>query len=453
MDPISFFPGFILVLDSSAHILYASQNITKQIGPTLADTIGEPFGNLIHEDDSKKLEELGTLLIGNQQKQHMFAVRMKTNMSPTIRSQSKRTYKKVLISAHFKCVNESCDPKDMVVLMFCRNEDFVGIPEIYIGAHLRVRLDALTFTFLKGDQKAVWVIGWSEDQVLGKNPALFGHPNDGPIAEKHLKEFQECIMAGETTAWPPPHNGKAALTRVLTSWGQWLWHKCILTPNFSKSGKLKYLTMDMYVYGADEGPISQAPLEDSCQDDQPKQAHTMKDVMQMAKQVLEQTNLEKTNYSELYPSPAASECSPQPWPSDSSEQTLSKQPPSMSPGSMHTSFGVIDSPPYHETFLDTPPPCMKNEVLHYENFEVPHRMNPQHQHSMNPQHQYSMNPQHQQFPHEPVYSSGTGWTLTWNPHYPTGLPSQVSSPPISAHHYHPNNDKVTDPIQEMLANL
>jgi hypothetical protein len=35
MDPISFFPGFILVLDSSAHILYASQNITKQIGPTL----------------------------------------------------------------------------------------------------------------------------------------------------------------------------------------------------------------------------------------------------------------------------------------------------------------------------------------------------------------------------------------------------------------------------------
>jgi hypothetical protein len=101
MDPISFFPGFILVLDSSAHILYASQNITKQIGPTLADTIGEPFGNLIHEDDSKKLEELGTLLIGNQQKQHMFAVRMKTNMSPTIRSQSKRTYK-------VHCTPQSC---------------------------------------------------------------------------------------------------------------------------------------------------------------------------------------------------------------------------------------------------------------------------------------------------------------------------------------------------------
>jgi hypothetical protein len=69
--------------------------------PLQADTIGEPFGNLIHEDDSKKLEELGTLLIGNQQKQHMFAVRMKTNMSPTIRSQSKRTYK-------VHCTPQSC---------------------------------------------------------------------------------------------------------------------------------------------------------------------------------------------------------------------------------------------------------------------------------------------------------------------------------------------------------
>ena len=53
-------------------------------------------------------------------------------------------------------------------------------------------LDDAIYSMFLLYHRAVWVIGWSEDQVLGKNPALFGHPNDGPIAEKHLKEFQEC---------------------------------------------------------------------------------------------------------------------------------------------------------------------------------------------------------------------------------------------------------------------
>ena len=58
-----------------------------------ADTIGESFRSLIHEDDCEVLDELPELLIANQRKEHMFAVRMKTSMSPTIRSKSKRTYK------------------------------------------------------------------------------------------------------------------------------------------------------------------------------------------------------------------------------------------------------------------------------------------------------------------------------------------------------------------------
>ena len=116
------FHGFVLVLDSQLGVLYATENMTEQLGPYLvrhrlpiegqhlwfhylymyvcipllqADVVGRPFSDLLHVEDRETLQSfLDTSdSFWHSGVQHSFVVRMKTTMASTVRSQAKVQYK------------------------------------------------------------------------------------------------------------------------------------------------------------------------------------------------------------------------------------------------------------------------------------------------------------------------------------------------------------------------
>ena len=113
----------------------------------------------------------------------MFVVRMKTNMSSTVRSQAKVQYKVcvcvcvcVCVRAHthvcaamqvhllppsllpliplqtvsvrcrLKAFGNGAGPSSTAVVLLCRTEDLIGFPEIVMGAYVDVELSFHQFT-------------------------------------------------------------------------------------------------------------------------------------------------------------------------------------------------------------------------------------------------------------------------------------------------------------------
>jgi transcriptional regulator with PAS, ATPase and Fis domain len=90
------FHGFFLVIDMMGTIVYASSNITTLLGPHLIDVIGQDFLELLHAEDRSVLKDLEVRTeddIPKLREHTPTVLRMKTNMSPTVRSQAKIQYK------------------------------------------------------------------------------------------------------------------------------------------------------------------------------------------------------------------------------------------------------------------------------------------------------------------------------------------------------------------------
>ena len=53
-------------------------------------------------------------------------------------------------------------------------------------------------SIVSSPSRAPWIMGWSEDQVLGKSPFVFGHPDDtfGNKYEENVKKIEKCCEFG-----------------------------------------------------------------------------------------------------------------------------------------------------------------------------------------------------------------------------------------------------------------
>ena len=193
------FGGFVIVMSLDGTIMYASSNIQEQLGTSLIDIIGVPFIDLLDPNESSEIKQKGMKTLGDvfehYPPQFPTVLRMKTNMSPTVRSQAKIQYKRVYIRSHIKKYRETNKGEDELAahmaILLCRTEDLIGFPEIVIGAHFTIFTD-LNHCLYDCEWKAHWLVGYEMDQVKGISTDVLKHPND----QKKITEYKRRLEIG-----------------------------------------------------------------------------------------------------------------------------------------------------------------------------------------------------------------------------------------------------------------
>lgn len=254
------FKGFLLMVDHTGSILHASRNFTSSLGPTLVDTIGRSITDLLHPEDAQQLEgALNWRSVGNQQ---MFVVRMKTNMTPTIRSPSKVEYKNVFVICHLKNFSKmplgraAAEHSDSVAaVLLCRTEDLIGFPEIVMGGYIDGIFHKKTGFLSSLDQKTPWLLGYRCEDLNGKDYSILDHPHDAQV----LKEYHEKNSQWIHETFHREGHLRILNSRIMTAWGQWIWVAREITAKSSTCGHPVVCNSRMYILGPDDSHIARPP--------------------------------------------------------------------------------------------------------------------------------------------------------------------------------------------------
>ncbi|XP_074661327.1 hypoxia-inducible factor 1-alpha-like isoform X2 [Tubulanus polymorphus] len=189
--------GFLMVIDKDGDIVYISDNVVKYLGIPQVDIIGQSIYEFSHPCDHEEIREI--LLekpnhLKNTNDERRFFMRMKctlTNKGRNVNLKS-ATYKVVQCRGHLLPIDSKDHPACTVL---------IGEPiphpsniEMPLGRETFVSKHNMEMKYTYCDDRISELLGYSNDELLGKSVYEYQHAADG---EENEKVFKDLFSKGQ----------------------------------------------------------------------------------------------------------------------------------------------------------------------------------------------------------------------------------------------------------------
>ncbi|XP_067102995.1 hypoxia inducible factor 1 subunit alpha, like isoform X2 [Osmerus mordax] len=191
----SFYPralaGFVMVMTEEGDMIYLSDSVSKHIGITQLEMIGQSVYDYIHPCDQEELRDLLTLRPGvskkRQQSERNFFLRIKSTMTTRGRTVNiKSATWKVLHCTGHVLQEDSSPPAGGVLTLLCEPIPHPSSVEFPLDSSTFLTRHSMNLRFTHCEGRVTDLVGYQPDDLIGRSAYEFYHALDSDHVTKSL---------------------------------------------------------------------------------------------------------------------------------------------------------------------------------------------------------------------------------------------------------------------------
>ncbi|KAI4878552.1 hypothetical protein NFI96_016749, partial [Prochilodus magdalenae] len=189
--------GFILVMTEEGDMIFLSDNVSKYIGITQLELLGQSVYDFVHPCDQEELRDILTTKSGLCKKkaerfiEHNFFLRMKSTLTSRGRTVNIKsaTWKVLHCTGHIQIFNnelESSSPAGSYLTLLCEPIPHPGCVEFPLDRNTFLSRHNMDLSFTQCDGRVTELVGYQPEELIGRSAYEFFHALDFDHVTKSL---------------------------------------------------------------------------------------------------------------------------------------------------------------------------------------------------------------------------------------------------------------------------
>ncbi|XP_076832124.1 hypoxia inducible factor 1 subunit alpha, like [Brachyhypopomus gauderio] len=189
--------GFVLVLTEEGDMIFLSDNVSKFVGITQMDLLGQSVYDFVHPCDQEELRDLLTTKPGLSKKkvekctECNFFLRMKSTLTGRGRTVNIKaaTWKVLHCKGHihtFSASPEGSSPAGSYVVLLCEPIPHPGCVEFPLDSSTFLTRHTMELSFTQCDGRVTELVGYQPEDLIGRSAYEFFHALDFDHVTKSL---------------------------------------------------------------------------------------------------------------------------------------------------------------------------------------------------------------------------------------------------------------------------
>uniref|UniRef100_A0A8C1C2U9 Hypoxia inducible factor 1 subunit alpha, like n=2 Tax=Cyprinus carpio TaxID=7962 RepID=A0A8C1C2U9_CYPCA len=181
--------GFILVMTEEGDLVFLSESVSKYIGMTQLELLGQSVYEFVHPCDQEELRDILTTRPGVSKKktekltEHNFFLRMKSTLTHTGRTVNIKSanWKVLHCTGHmqtFSGDDENSPPAGSFLILLCEPIPHPSSVEFPLDSSTFLTRHNMDLTFTQCDGRVTELVGYQPDDLIGRSAYEFYHALD-----------------------------------------------------------------------------------------------------------------------------------------------------------------------------------------------------------------------------------------------------------------------------------
>ncbi|XP_051717515.1 hypoxia inducible factor 1 subunit alpha, like isoform X3 [Ctenopharyngodon idella] len=181
--------GFILVMTEEGDMIFLSESVSKYIGITQLELLGQSVYEFVHPCDQEELRDILTTRPGISKKkteklaEHNFFLRMKSTLTHTGRTVNMKSanWKVLHCTGHmqtFSGDDETSLPAGSFLTLLCEPIPHPSSVEFPLDSSTFLTRHSMDLTFTQCDGRVTELVGYQPDDLIGRSAYEFYHALD-----------------------------------------------------------------------------------------------------------------------------------------------------------------------------------------------------------------------------------------------------------------------------------
>nr|AFU07575.1 hypoxia-inducible factor 3 alpha subunit [Hypophthalmichthys molitrix] len=181
--------GFILVMTEEGDMIFLSESVSKYIGITQLELLGQSVYEFVHPCDQEELRDILTTRPGISKKkteklaEHNFFLRMKSTLTHTGRTVNIKSanWKVLHCTGHmqtFSSDDETSLPAGSFLTLLCEPIPHPSSVEFPLDSSTFLTRHSMDLTFTQCDGRVTELVGYQPDDLIGRSAYEFYHALD-----------------------------------------------------------------------------------------------------------------------------------------------------------------------------------------------------------------------------------------------------------------------------------
>ncbi|XP_041796050.1 hypoxia inducible factor 1 subunit alpha, like isoform X2 [Chelmon rostratus] len=199
-DPMdTFYPqalaGFIMVMTEEGDVIYLTENVSKHIGMTQLELLGQSVYDFVHPCDQEELRDLLTPRPGLSKKalqerpsERNFFLRMKSTLTSRGRTVNIKsaTWKVLHCTGHMRPFCFTSPPAARVMTLLCEPVPHPSSVEFPLDSSTFLTRHSMDLRFTHCEGRVTELVGYKPDDLIGRSAYEFHHTLDSDHVNKSL---------------------------------------------------------------------------------------------------------------------------------------------------------------------------------------------------------------------------------------------------------------------------
>ncbi|KAM6988225.1 hypoxia inducible factor 1 subunit alpha, like [Tautogolabrus adspersus] len=258
-DPMdTFYPqvlaGFILVMSEEGDMIYLTENVSKHIGITQLELLGQSVYDFVHPCDQDELRDLlaprpglSKKLSAAQSSERNFFLRMKSTLTSRGRTVNIKSadYKVLHCTGHMRpfCQGSTSPPAGRVMTLLCEPVPHPSSVEFLLDTNTFLTRHSMDLRFTHCEGRVMELVGYEPGDLIGCSAYEFHHALDSDHINKSLHTL---LSKGQVST---------SCYRFLTNSGGFVWAQTQATVLYnSKTSQPEAIVCLNFILSAIEQP-------------------------------------------------------------------------------------------------------------------------------------------------------------------------------------------------------